>query len=211
MTELEIVVRGRHVDVSTRFREQAEEKLTRAERFGVPIHRIDVELSKELNPRLTDRAFEVELTCRGKGPVVRAEASAADKYSALDMAAGRLEERLRRAHDKSKISKGRAERKKVGAEQQREREIAAEPALDDQFSDSYNSDADEVLAIGPVVVRDKTHPTRPMSIEQAVTEMELVGHDFFLFEDAQTGEPAVVYRRRGYDYGLIRIDTASAN
>ncbi len=99
MAEVEIVVRGRHVDVSSRFRELASEKLARVERFGQPIQRVDVELSKEQNPRLADRAFEVELTCRGKGPVIRAEASAADKYSALDLASGRLEERLRRAHD----------------------------------------------------------------------------------------------------------------
>lgn len=206
MSDLEIVVRGRHLDVSSRFRDQAEEKLARTERFGIPIHRIDVELSKENNPRLADRAFEVELTCRGKGPVVRAEATAADKYSALDMAAGRLEERLRRAHDKTKIPKGRIARQKAASENQREQVLEDEP-LAEEFADSYQADSDEVFSEGPVVVRDKTHPTVPMSIEQAVTEMELIGHDFFLFEDSESGGPAVVYRRRGYDYGLIRIDT----
>jgi ribosomal subunit interface protein len=208
MSELEIVVRGRHIDVSSRFREQAEDKLTKTERFGIPIHRIDVELSKENNPRLADRAYEVELTCRGKGPVVRAEAFAADKYSALDMAAGRLEERLRRAHDKAKFSKGRAARKVATAENERIAEVQDDAGAQ-EFVDSYHGDSDEVFAEGPVVVRDKTHPTRPMSIEQAVTEMELVGHDFFLFEDVNSGGPAVVYRRRGYDYGLIRIDPSA--
>ncbi len=205
MTEIEIVVRGRHIDVSSRFREQASEKLARVERFGQPIQRVDVELSKELNPRLADRAFEVELTCRGKGPVIRAEANAADKYSALDLAAGRLEERLRRAHDKSKIVKG-------GANHRRTSEVKAEAAVeaqvidDDRHTDTYQADADELFASGPVVVRDKTHPAIPMSIEQAVTEMELVGHDFFLFQEVESGAPAVVYHRRGYDYGLIRIE-----
>lgn len=207
MADVEIVVRGRHVDVSSRFRAQVEEKLARIDRFGIPIHRVDVELSKEQNPRLADRAFEVELTCRGRGPVIRAEAFASDKYSALDVACGRLEERLRRAHDKTKIAKGRAMKAKQVSEDKAEAALAAE----EEFDDTYNADADELYADGPVVVRDKTHPAVPMSIEQAVTQMELVGHDFFLFQEVESGAPAVVYRRRGYDYGLIRIEHVPAD
>lgn len=210
MAEVEIVVRGRHVDVSSRFREQANEKLSRVERFGQPIQRVDVELSKEQNPRLADRAFEVELTCRGKGPVIRAEASAADKYSALDMASGRLEERLRRAHDKAKIVKGGSNHRRTSEVKDEGAVINAVEEADDGLTDTYQADADEVFASGPVVVRDKTHPAVPMSIEQAVTEMELVGHDFFLFQEVDSGAPAVVYRRRGYDYGLIRIESPEA-
>lgn len=206
MTEVEIVVRGRHVDVSSRFREQASEKLARVERFGQPIQRVDVELSKESNPRLADRAFEVELTCRGKGPVIRAEASAADKYSALDLASGRLEERLRRAHDKSRIVKGGTNHRN-NSEVKTEGIVEAIVEDEDELTDTYDADSDEVFSVGPVVVRDKTHPAVPMSIEQAVTEMELVGHDFFLFQEVESGAPAVVYRRRGYDYGLIRIES----
>jgi ribosomal subunit interface protein len=213
MTELELVVRGRNADVSSKFQELAEDKLERIDRFGVQIQRIDLEVSKESNPRLADRAFQVELTCRGRGPVVRAEANAADEYSALDLAIGRLEQQLRRAHDRTKIVKGGLHRSKsvpdgidVGAAGSGPEKSAA---ASDEFADTYQADADEVFAKGPVVVRDKTHPTVPMSIEQAVTEMELVGHDFFLFEDEASGGAAVVYRRRGYDYGLIRIDTAN--
>lgn len=208
MSDVQIVVRGRQVDVSTRFREQVDDKLSRIDRFGIPIHRVDVELSKEQNPRLADRAFEVELTCRGRGPVIRAEANAADKYSALDLACGRLAERLRRAHDKTKITKGRAMKTKQAYEDKAEAALAAH---EDEFDDTYNADADELYASGPVVVRDKTHPAIPMSIEQAVTQMELVGHDFFLFQDEDSGAPAVVYRRRGYDYGLIRIASVAAD
>lgn len=205
MTDIEIVVRGRHVDVSSRFREQAEEKLARAERFGQQIQRIDVEVSKEQNPRLADRAFKVELTCRSRGPVVRAEATAADKYSAFDIAAGRLEERLRRAHDKAKIVKGGATVRRPSALDVGD-SLNSATKKDDGLTDTYQADADEVYASGPVVVRDKTHPAVPMTIEQAVTEMELVGHDFFLFQEVESGAPAVVYHRRGYDYGLIRIE-----
>ena len=207
MAEVEIVVRGRHVDVSSRFRELASEKLARVERFGQPIERVDVELSKEQNPRLADRAFEVELTCRGKGPVIRAEASAADKYSALDLASGRLEERLRRAHDKSKVVKGGSNHRRTSEVKEEGAAINAAVEAEDELTDTYQADSDEVFSSGPVVVRDKTHPAAPMSIEQAVTEMELVGHDFFLFQEVESGAPAVVYRRRGYDYGLIRIES----
>jgi hypothetical protein len=69
-------------------------------------------------------------------------------------------------------------------------------------------DEDTVWEQGPVVVREKSHETVPMSVEQAVTEMEMVGHDFFLFIDEDSGDPVVVYRRRGFDYGLIRVHTA---
>ena len=86
---VDIVVRGRHIELSQRFREHVVDKLGRVDRFGVTLSRVDVEVTKEANPRQADRAFEVELTCVGRGPVVRAEATAADKYAALDLAYGR--------------------------------------------------------------------------------------------------------------------------
>jgi len=215
MTELELVVRGRNADVSSKFQALAEDKLDRIDRFGVQIQRIDLEVSKESNPRLADRAYQVELTCRGRGPVIRAEANAPDEYSALDLAIGRLEQQLRRAHDRTKVVKGGQRRSKAIPDGIGLGAIAGEAAQPveqtDELADTYQADADEVFVKGPVVVRDKTHATVPMSIEQAVTEMEMVGHDFFLFEDEASGGPAVVYRRRGYDYGLIRIDTANTN
>ena len=97
---MEIVVRGRHIEVSDRFREHVSEKLTKIERYDGKCHRVDVEVSAEQNPRLADHAVRVELTCHGKGPVIRAEASADEKYAALDVAYGRLVERLRRAAER---------------------------------------------------------------------------------------------------------------
>ncbi len=210
MSDVEIVVRGRHVDVSSRFKEQAQSKLGRADRFGVPISRIDVELSKESNPRLADRAFAVQLTCRGTGPIIRAEAYAADQYSSLDMAFDRLEQQLRRAHDRSRFHRTARTAKRIDLPA----ELGADLLVEEQepvaqVSETEVAVDDELFAAGPVVERDKTHPTTPMTIEQAVTEMELVGHDFFLFHEVESAAPAVVYRRRGYDYGLIRIDTAA--
>jgi len=204
MTDMQIVIRGRHVDVSPRFRDLADEKLSRIERFGISLTRVDVELFKEPNPRMADQAYKVELTCRGRGPVIRAEASAADEFSPLDIACGKLEEQLRRAHDKSRSHRNGRNAKRIDLPS-----TLDGPSLPNEETPDASAelDSDELYAQGPVVVRDKTHPTEPMTIEQAVTEMELVGHDFFLFHEVESQSPAVVYRRRGFDYGLIRIDT----
>ena len=203
---MEIVVRGRQLDISQRFREHAEDKLARLNRFGVPLGRIDVEVSRESNPRLSDRAFEVELTCRSKGPVIRAEAAAPDKYSALDLAFGRLEEQLRRAADRRRYSrKGAAATLSAadvaGLASNNGGGVAVE--LEDELEDELEG---AVLVDGPIVVREKTHATEPMTVHEAVDRMELVDHDFFLFVDVDTETTCVVYRRRGFDYGLIRLE-----
>ena len=203
---MDIVVRGRHLDLSQKFRVHVEDKLTRLDRFGVPLARIDVEVTKESNPRLADRAFEVELTCRGRGPVIRAEAAAPEKYAALDLAYGRLEERLRRAADKRRYS-----RKGNGATASAAEVAELLPAEPVEGTEPTDDDLDGAVHIdGPIVVREKTHESGPMSVGDAVDRMELVGHDFFLFEDADTGRASVVYRRRGFDYGLIRLDVTEA-
>ncbi len=209
---MEIVVRGRHVEVSDRFRSHVSEKLARADRFGLPISHIDVEVSFEPNPRQAERAYEVELTCRGNVPVIRAEACAPDQYTATDLAWGRLEERLRRASDKR-----RDHHKKLAATRPSEQPEAAPsaeragaaaatppPAIEAQSSTGEGA---PVWEEGPIVVRIKKHTATPMSVAQAVEAMELVGHDFYLFTEFETATPAVVYRRRGYNYGLIRLDS----
>ena len=200
---VDIVVRGRHVDLSDRFRDHVVDKLGRVDRFGVALSRVDVEVSKESNPRQADRAFEVELTCVGRGPVVRAEATAADKYAALDLAYGRLEERLRRAGERrtSKHRRGGPPVVGVGGEVAAAAEEAAE---------ADDTEADVVYEDGPIVVRDKTHPSMPMTVSEALHALELVGHDFFLFHDVDTDRPTVVYKRRGYDYGLLRLELNAA-
>jgi ribosomal subunit interface protein len=195
---LEIVVRGRHVEVSQRFRDHVTEKLGRVDRFGVNLSRIDVEVSKENNPRQSDRAFEVELTCVGRGPVIRAEATADDKYAALDIAYTRLEERLRRAAER-RHAKHRRGVVPMGG-------VAGDAAAAaEEASENDDTEADVVYEEGPIVVRDKTHPSMPMTVSEALHALELVGHDFFLFHDLETGLPTVVYKRRGYDYGLLRL------
>ena len=197
---MDIVVRGRHLDVSDRFREHVTGKLGKAERFGLPISHIDVEVSFEPNPRQSDRAFEVELTCRGTGPVIRAEAHAQDKYAtATNVALARLEEQLRRASDKR--SRRRVEKLVVVP--------AAELPLLEPAPEAVEEEVDAdgtVWEEGPIVVRLKEHVAAPMTVAQAVEAMELVGHDFYLFRELDTGCPAVVYRRRGFNYGLLRLE-----
>ena len=194
---MDIVVRGRHLDVSDRFREHVAGKVGKVDRFGLPIAHVDVEVSYEPNPRQADRAYEVELTCRGTGPVVRAEAHAPDKYAATDIALARLEERLRRAADRKRNR--RAEKVVVVPAAQVAPE-SIEPTVDVEPDDGT------VWEEGPIVVRLKEHVAQPMTVAQAVESLELVGHDFYLFRDSESGAPSVVYHRRGYNYGLLRLE-----
>ena len=200
---MDIVVRGRHVDVSERFREHVTGKLSRIDRFGLPIKHIDVEVSHQPNPRQADRAYEVELTCLGTGPVIRAEAYAQDKYGATDVALARLEERLRRASDKRRAHRA----DKVVVVPAADLPAPTEPAAAES-DEAEPPDDGTVWESGPIVVRLKEYSATPMSVGQAVESMELVDHDFYLFRDVDSGAPSVVYRRRGYSYGLLRLDGA---
>lgn len=192
---VEIVIHGRHAGVSDKFKDFVRDKLAHVDRFAVPIHRIDVEVSHEANPRQHDRAFEVEITCSGS-PFVRVEAHSHDKYAALEAAYDKLEERLRRLHDKARSVR-------------HERPVPEAAHVDEPAGDPYATpdDPSVVFESGPLVVRTKHIETARMTVEQAVEEMEMVGHDFYLFENAATGLPSVIYRRRGYDYGLVQLGT----
>ncbi len=207
---MDIVVRGRHMDVPESFRELVNDKLARMERFGLDIVRADVEVSRERNPRLADRAIEVEINCHGRGPLIRVESHAADKYAALDDACNTLNERLRRAADKRR-SKRRRHARVVAADSPApllsdELMDAPQPSEQNDVSVDEAEAAGVVISEGPVLVREKRHATKPMTVLDALDEMELVGHDFFFFHDSDSDRPSVLYRRRGFDYGLIRLD-----
>ncbi|MDT4917309.1 MAG: hypothetical protein QOH89_2009 [Pseudonocardiales bacterium] len=193
---MEIVVHGRNVVVPDHYRQHVAEKLAKLERYDHKIIRTDVELHHEKNPRQNGSCQHIEITCRTRGPVVRSEACADDFYKALDIAADRLERRFRQAADRRRVHYGKRTPPSL-AEVTAAPPVAAEPAVDDD---------DQPAPDGPgQVVRVKEHPAKPMSVDQALFEMELVGHDFYLFSDADTGRPCVVYRRHAYDYGLIRL------
>jgi ribosomal subunit interface protein len=215
---VDIVVKGRHLEVSDRFRALVEEKLAKVERLEPWLQRVDVEVSKEPNPRQSDRAYRVELTCRSRGPVIRAEAAADDKLAALDVAWARLEARLRRAADRrsdwKKHDKGLATASSLAGNPDEEAALAASnghrPSDDDTDLDADVAARWSVADEGPMVVRRKTHEAAPMSLDRALYEMELVGHDFFLFVDETTSCPSVVYRRRAYDYGVIQLEVSAS-
>ncbi|KQS73393.1 ribosome hibernation-promoting factor, HPF/YfiA family [Modestobacter sp. Leaf380] len=207
---MEIVVRGRNVEVPEHFRQHVEDKVGQLERFDAKIERFDVELLHEKNPRQSANCQRVEITLRGKGPVVRAEACSADFQSALDAAVTKLENRLRRAADRRRVHHGRRTPASVRLDGSAARiDAVAAVALDQQLAEGqHRTDLDEHLP--GRVVREKQHPATPMTVDQALHEMELVGHDFFLFACADTGVPTVVYRRHAYDYGLIRLGEPAA-
>jgi ribosomal subunit interface protein len=198
----EVVVKGRNVEIPDHFRIHVAEKLARLERFDKTIYMFDVELDHEKNRRQRKNCQHVEITARGRGPVVRGEACADSFYAALEAAVAKLEARLRRGKDRRKIHYG--DKRPVSVA---EATAAIAPDFDIPAASSAPSpDASAAEEHIPGrVVRTKEHPDRPMTVDDALYEMELVGHDFFLFHDKETDKPTVVYRRHAYDYGLIRL------
>lgn len=210
---MDVAISSRHCEVSDRFRRHVEDKLARLEKHDQSVARVDVEVTQERNPRQADRAVRIQLTVHSRGPVVRAEASAEDKMAALDGALLRLQARLRTSADKKRIHRGSRTPTSLAAAAASA--APAPAALDGTASALLPDDEDPdvphqvgpltVLGNGPMVVREKTHEAAPMTLDQALYEMELVGHDFFLFVDQESELASVVYRRRGYDYGVIRL------
>jgi ribosomal subunit interface protein len=197
---MEIVVAGRHTEVLPKYRAHLEQKLAKVEQLAPRAQRIDVLVSHETNPRQAGTCERVELTVIDKGPVIRAEAVADDRYAALDLALAKLLERLRRTRDRRKDHRNHTPLTPVDVRPpEPEPEVAAVP--------TSNGTVEHSLGDSPVLIREKLHEALPMTIDDALYEMELVGHDFFLFVDAETAQPAVAYRRRGWSYGVIKLDT----
>ncbi len=258
---MDIIFKSRHTGLQDRFRKHARAKLGKIGKLDHKATRIDVEVTQERNPRQSDRRERVELTIRSRGPVIRAEAAADDRFVALDRAVAKLEARLRRACDRRKNRHGGQAVPEVNPyPDQLDGQFADGPAAlatgdaraadgallanggavlaggvplageasdggsspggrsdgeappDGQHGDGHGrqrrSGSFVPIAMegdGPLVVREKFHAAAPMTIDQALLEMELVGHDFFLFSDRECALPSVVYRRRGYDYGVLRL------
>lgn len=213
---MDIIVTGRNTEITPNFRELVESKLDKVSLFYPRAQRIDVVLTRARNPRQADTAERIELTVYGKGPVIRAEADAADRYSAIDLAAGKLFERLRRLRDRSK------DHRRYQIDPSVEAELAAAVPLaeavegfEGAFEGKLRSAEDlepgqareEQLGDSPVIVRQKLHEAQPMSVDEALYQMELVGHPFFLFVDTETRQPCVVYHRHGWTYGVLRLNT----
>jgi ribosomal subunit interface protein len=203
---MEVVVTGRHIELSERFREHVAEKLSRLEKHDHRIIRVQVEVENERNPRQHDRAVRVELTAFSKGPVIRAEAAAESKMGALDLSVDKMAAQMRRAADRRRVHRGRPPASVGEALAGMETLPPADAANDGHALEERHVGPITVTGDGPLVVREKSHAAHPMTLDQALYEMELVGHDFYLFVDKESERPSVVYRRRGYDYGVISLD-----
>lgn len=216
---MEIVITGRHTQIKQRFRDVVDSKMNRVTAIAPDAQRTQVVLTHEGNPRQADSAKRVELTVQAGKTVIRAEASSADEFSALDMALDKLTQRLRRVRDRRKDHRCGLEHPPLPAEMPVD-DQAGDQSDQGQESNSDNSAQSAVasdLAPGqsvevqvgdtPIVIRRKLHIAEPMSIDEALYEMELIGHDFFLFVNKETRRPSVVYRRHGWSYGVFEIDT----
>ena len=199
---MDIVVSGRHCEVSSGFREHVEEKVARLEKHDHRLIRLAVQVEKDVSPK-PDCAVRVELTATSRGPVVRAEACAQDKMAALDLALDKMVSQMRRAADRRKVHRGQHAPASL-------RDAMGDAPLELAPGDTEPDGPVQVEGDGPLVVREKSFPATPITLDQALYEMELVGHDFFLFVDATTYAPSVVYRRHGYDYGVIALDLEEA-
>lgn len=208
---MDITITGRQTTISDRFREHIADKLTKVEQLAPRALRVEAHVTHEKNARQPETSERVELTVVDKGPVIRAEATASDRYGALDLAYAKLLERLRRNRDRRKVSLQGRRRPPSTAEALATLPVDEEDAT---YEDAPTQGAAgepgsvEISAEGnsPVLVREKVFEAPPIPLDEALSRMELVGHDFYLFVDERTGRPAVVYRRKGWSYGVIRLD-----
>ncbi len=213
---MDIAITARGLDITDRFREYAADKSEKVAALATKAIALDLKVTRHAPGRGSPGDDRVELTLVGPGPLVRAEAGAVDKYAAFDLAIGRLLERIRQGKDRRKVHRGRR------------RPVSLQEAATGGFSvvDITPASADVLRAVAtgsipvqeeaepeawsPVVIRRKLFPAATMTAEDAVDHMELVGHDFFLFVDAETDRPSVVYRRKGWAYGVIALDAEVA-
>jgi ribosomal subunit interface protein len=215
---MDVTITGRNVGVTDRFRTYVEQKSEKIDALADRALAFEVRVSRHHEKSTGSQGEDrVELTLVGPGPLVRAESAASDKYAAFDLAFARIAERLRRARDRKKVHRGHhrptsvAEAAGTGfeglgvvpADGKLITEVAtgAVPVVDVDTEDEQEDEA-----YSPVVIREKVFEAAPMTVDDALYHMELVGHDFYLFVDAETHRPSVVYRRKGWDYGVIGLD-----
>jgi len=210
---MDITITGRNVGVTDRFREYATEKAGKIEHLADKAIAFEVKVTRHHETRGTSGDDRVELTLVGPGPLVRAESSGSDKYVAFDLAMAKLVERIRQSKDRRKVHRGKhrpVSLHEASADGFRIVDITpVSPEMLEQVATGeipvQSVDAAEA-EYSPVVIREKVFPSTRMTVSDAVDHMELVGHDFFLFIDAESDRPSVVYRRKGWDYGVIGLE-----
>lgn len=202
--DAQVTIRGRNVEVPDHFASRINTKLAKIEKMSPSIQRFDVILLHENNPRLSKVSQRIEITLKGKPGVARAEAAEDTFYAALEAAVAKLERQMRKARTRRKISQSGHRRPQSVSEATAELAATAAPveALD-RAADKYDDGVEDQLP--GQIVRRKEHDGAPMTVDEALEKMELVGHDFYLFRDAETGSATVVYRRHAFDYGLLTL------
>jgi ribosomal subunit interface protein len=214
---MEISINGRNLGITDRFRTYATEKAEKVSHLADKAQAFEIKVSRHNEKNGSNGGDDrVELTLIGPGPLVRAESTGSDKYVALDLALDKLIQRLRRAKDRHKVHRGQHRPTSlheasaagfVGTGIQPADGAAMERARTgsvDVIEAPVEAELEEAYC--PVVIRKKVFASVPMTVDDALYYMELVGHDFYLFIDAETDRPSVVYRRKGWDYGVIGLD-----
>ncbi|MFC4223863.1 ribosome hibernation-promoting factor, HPF/YfiA family [Lysinibacter cavernae] len=212
---MEVNIRGRNVGITDRFEEYARAKTEKVETLDERAQVLEIKVSRQTD-RSPSNGDRVELTLIGPGPVIRAESDGNDKYSAFDTAMARLLERVRRAKDRKKVRRGRGRTSLGEAATDAFADVGIVPADGEviervstgqvaTITDENDSSSGDY---SPIVIRTKEFEATHLTAEEAVDQMELVGHDFFLFIEAETKRPSVVYRRKGWDYGVIGLNEA---
>ena len=214
---MDITIVGRHLGITDRFENFVQNKAEKVDHLADKATALEVKVSRHSEQRGAAQGDKVELMLIGPGPIIRAESEAGDKYSAFDLALDKLLERVRRAKDRKKVHRGgKRHLTSLGeAAGSGFSSVAVTPADLETLENLATGTVpiapvaeveDEEEAYCPVVIRQKVFPTTVVSVDDAVDQMELVGHDFYLFVDAETNRPSVVYRRKGWDYGVIGLD-----
>jgi putative sigma-54 modulation protein len=178
---MQLQVKGRNFEISEQIRSYAEGKLGKLDKLVKDPTRIELELLVEKNPSISDNHI-AEATVFTKGPVLRARESSADMKASIDQLVEKLERQVKRYRDKRKRG---------------HRPYGHSQPAQDTPSPPTDSETE------PMIVKTKQFAIKPMTAEEAVLQMDLIGHDFFVFRNADTDEINVVYRRRDGHYGLI--------
>jgi len=207
---MEVQIRGRGIGVTDRFENYVGSKTEKVATLLPKAQAFEVRIS-----RLTDRSPQhgdrVEITVVGPGPVIRAESAGSDKYTAFDIAYGRVLERIRRMKDRKHDRRGRG---RISLNQAASSDFGVVDVTPASLETIEAVSTGSVPVVGgeqteeqysPVVIRTKEFPAERLTVEEAVDQMELVGHDFFLFIESESARPSVVYRRKGWNYGVISL------
>ncbi len=184
---MQVIVKGRNINITEALRKYAVDKISKMTKYFDQIIKIEIEFIVEKNPSISE-AKTVEATVFTKGPVIRAKESSTDMYASIDMVAAKLERQVKRYKGKLQTHVSRSN------ESVKANIVSGEP-----IGEAKNQESKEK----PRIVKIKQVPMKPMSPIEASLQMELLGHDFYVFTNAETDEVNVVYRRKDNNYGLI--------